>query len=47
MVAPPPQNRISVQPNFNAGRVIGQDGAGIISRDGAGVIARDGAGFRR
>jgi hypothetical protein len=34
MVAPPPQNRISVQPNVSAGRLIGPDGASLIGQAG-------------
>src|SRR5215204_722480 len=43
---PPPQNRISVQPN-TGGRLHGLDGASIISRDGAGLIGQAGGNMRR
>jgi hypothetical protein len=31
IAAPPPQNRVSVQPSLTAGRLIGQDGGTLIS----------------
>jgi hypothetical protein len=45
IAAPPPQSRISVQPNVSGGRIINQDNAGLISNRAGGVISRDGAGL--
>ena len=45
IAVPPPQNRVTVQPNVNAGRLIGNDGSTLISNNRGGVIARDGAGL--
>jgi hypothetical protein len=46
IVAPPPQNRVNVQPSLTGSRFISDQGGGLISNNKGGLISDNGLGAR-